>query len=71
MFNSITAPGLFIIYAENINEDEFQKRVYDNEIIKRQPNVPVIKVADTFGKDIITGLQWLVTSDIDVQESAG
>ncbi len=71
LFNSITAPGLFIIYAENINEDEFQKRVYDNEIIKRQPNVPVIKVADTFGKDIITGLQWLVTSDIDVQESAG
>ena len=71
MFNSITAPGLFIIYAENINEDEFQKRVYDNEIIKRQPNVPVIKVADTFGEDIITGLQWLVTSDIDVQESAG
>ena len=71
LFNSITAPGLFIIYAENINEDEFQKRVYDNEIIKRQPNVPVIKVADTFGEDIITGLQWLVTSDIDVQESAG
>ena len=71
LFNSITAPGLFIIYAENINEDEFQKRVYDNEIIKRQPNVPVIKVADTFGEDIITGLQWLVTSDIDVQESVG
>ena len=71
LFNSITAPGLFIIYAENINEDEFQKRVYDNEIIKRQPNVPVIKVADTFGEDIIIGLQWLVTSDIDVQESAG
>lgn len=71
LFNSITAPGLFIIYAENINEDEFQKRVYDNEIIKRQPNVPVIKVADTFGEDIITGLQWLVASDIDVQESAG
>lgn len=70
LFNSITAPGLFIIYAENINEDEFQKRVYDNEIIKRQPNVPVIKVADTFGEDIITGLQWLVASDIDVQESA-
>ena len=69
LFNSITAPGLFIIYAENINEDEFQKRVYDNEIIKRQPNVPVIKVADTFGEDIITGLQWLVASDIDVQES--
>ena len=71
LFNSITAPGLFIIYAENINEDEFQKRVYDNEIIKRQPNVPVIKVADTFREDIITGLQWLVTSDIDVQESVG
>ena len=70
LFNSITAPGLFIIYAENINEDEFQKRVYDNEIIKRQPNVPVIKVADTFGEDIITGLQWLVASDIDVQKSA-
>ena len=69
LFNSITAPGLFIIYAENINEDEFQKRVYDNEIIKRQPNVPVIKVADTFGEDIITGLQWLVTSDIDEQEN--
>ena len=69
LFNSIIAPGLFIIYAENINEDEFQKRVYDNEIIKRQPNVPVIKVADTFGEDIITGLQWLVASDIDVQES--
>ena len=71
LFNSITAPGLFIIYAENINEGEFQKKIFDNEIIKRQPNVPVIKVADTFGEDIITGLQWLVTSDIDVQESAG
>ena len=69
LFNSITAPGLFIIYAENINEDEFQKRVYDNEIIKRQPNVPVIKVVDTFGEDIFAGLQWLVTSDIDEQGS--
>ena len=71
LFNSIVAPGLFIIYAENINEGEFQKKIFDNEIIKRQPNVPVIKVVDTFGEDIITGLQWLVTSDIDVQESAG
>ncbi len=69
LFNSIVAPGLFIIYAENINEGEFQKKIFDNEIIKRQPNVPVIKVVDTFGEDIITGLQWLVTSDIDEQGS--
>ena len=69
LFNSIVAPGLFIIYAENINEGEFQKKVFGNEIIKQQPNIPVIKVTDTFGEDIFAGLQWLVTSDIDEQEN--
>ena len=65
LFNSIVAPYLFIIYAEDINENEFQEKVFRNEIIKQQPNMPVIKVSDTFGEDIITGLQWLVSSDSD------
>lgn len=64
IYNSLLAPHTFVIHMEGLSQQELEKLILENDVLREQPNKPNFHCAASFDKDVMAGLQWLAMSHL-------